>query len=270
MEIALGGSTSMVPRPAVYTYSTGRSHRPPFSAVREGVRVEEDGPTGCHVGTGSAPRPRSDGMQSTAARRRSSRSASVSRSRETRSVGAARAPRVRPRSERRGGRAAEPASAAVSGVADKVAGVASGATSAASATASRAEEFVSAHRLPVIIAAVVIAVVVMLYGPTCSLYAAWRLGLDLQATYDVTTQSNDQLTSDVDALMTPEGVQDLARQRGYVGEDETGVVVEGLPGESSDATPMGTGTYVSADVPWYVSVADVIFQYHGDTAGSGN
>ena len=96
----------------------------------------------------------------------------------------------------------------------------------------------------------------MLYGPACNLYAAWRSGLDLQATYDATTQSNDQLTNEVDALMTPEGVQDLARERGYVGEGETGVVVEGLSDTSTDATPMGTGTVVSADVPWYVNVAD--------------
>ncbi len=110
----------------------------------------------------------------------------------------------------------------------------------------------------------------MLYGPACNLYAAWRSGLDLQATYDATAQSNDQLTSEVDALMTPEGVQDLARERGYVGEGETGVVVEGLSDTGTDATPMGTGTVVSADVPWYVNVADVIFQYHTDTSGSGN
>ena len=122
----------------------------------------------------------------------------------------------------------------------------------------------------VIIATVVIVTVIMLYGPACNLYAAWRSGLDLQATYDATTQSNDQLTNEVDALMTPEGVQDLARERGYVGEGETGVVVEGLSDTSTDATPMGTGTVVSADVPWYVNVADVIFQYHTDTSGSGN
>ncbi len=110
----------------------------------------------------------------------------------------------------------------------------------------------------------------MLYGPVRNLYSAWRSGLDLQATYTATTQSNDQLTNEVDTLMTPEGVQDLARERGYVGEGETGVVVEGLSDDTTDATPMGTGAVVSADVPWYVRVADVIFQYHSYSSGSGN
>lgn len=260
----------MSPRPAVYTYSAGRTHRSPFSSVMEGVRVEEDSPTGRHVGTGTAARPRSARMQASEARRRASRGASVGRAQATRSVGAASAARTRPRSDRRAQRVAEPASGAVADVASRAADVASGATSAASATVSRAEEFAGAHRLPVIIVAVIIATAVMLYGPACNLYAAWRSGLDLQATYDATAQSNDQLTSEVDALMTPEGVQDLARERGYVGEGETGVVVEGLSDADADATPMGTGAVVSADVPWYVNVADVIFQYHTDTSGSGN
>ncbi len=266
-EIALRGTTDVAPRPAVYTYSAGRGHRSPFSSVMEGVRVEEDGPSGRHVGTGSARRSRVSYVQPTPSRRSSSRSAAAGRPTSPRSASAAR---TRTRSERRETRAPEPESGPVSGVADKVDGVAAGATSAASDTASRAEEFASAHRLPVIIAAVVIATVVMLYGPACNLYAAWRSGLDLQATYDATTQSNDQLTSDVNALMTPEGVQDLARERGYVGEGETGVVVEGLSDDSTEATPMGTGTVVSADVPWYVGVADTIFQYHAGSTGSGN
>ena len=236
----------------------------------EGVRVEEDGPAGRHVGTGTAARSRSGRTKPSAARGCASRGASVSRAAAARSVGAAGAARVRTRSERRPQRAAASAPSAVSDVASRAADVASGATSAASATVSRAEEFAGAHRLPVIIATVVIVTVIMLYGPVCGLYAAWRSGLDLQATYDATTQSNDQLTSEVDALMTPEGVQDLARERGYVGEGETGVVIEGLPDTSTDATPVGTGAVVSADVPWYVSVADVIFQYHTDTSGSGN
>lgn len=269
-EIALRGSTDVSPRPAVYTYSAGRAHRSPFSSVMEGVRVEEDSPSGRHVGTGTAQRLRSNRTQSANACRRSSRRAAVSRATATRSVGAASASRTRTRSECRAQRTADPTTGVASSVASKAAGVASGASSAASATVSRAEGFVGAHRLPVIIAAVVIAAVVMLYGPACNLYAAWRSGLDLQATYDATTQSNDQLTTEVDALMTPEGVQDLARERGYVGEGETGVVVEGLSDSSTDAAPMGTGTVVSADVPWYVSAADVIFQYHADSSGSGN
>ena len=266
-EIALRGTTDVAPRPAVYTYSAGRGHRSPFSSVMEGVRVEEDGPSGRHVGTGSARRSRMSYAQPAPSRRSSSRSAAAGRPAPSHSASATR---VRTRSERRETRAPEPESGPVSDVADKVAGVAAGATSAASDTASRAEEFASAHRLPVIIAAVVIATVVMLYGPACNLYAAWRSGLDLQATYDATTQSNDQLTSDVNALMTPEGVQDLARERGYVGEGETGVVVEGLSDDSAEATPMGAGTVVSADVPWYVGVADTIFQYHAGSTGSGN
>ncbi|MCI1879012.1 MAG: septum formation initiator family protein [Olsenella sp.] len=232
--------------------------------------MEEDSPSGRHVGTGSAPRSRSGRVQSTASRGRASRGASARRVTEARSVGAASAARTSTRSGRRVQRTAEPASGAAVGAATKATSVVSEATSVASATVSRAEGFAAAHRLPIIIAAVVIATVVMLYGPVRNLYSAWRSGLDLQATYAATTQSNDQLTNEVDTLMTPEGVQDLARERGYVGEGEAGVVVEGLSDDTTDATPMGTGAVVSADVPWYVRVADVIFQYHSDSSGSGN
>ncbi len=263
-EMALRGFADVSPRPAVYTYSTGRTRRSPLSSVMRGVRVEEDGTAGRHVGTGTAARSRSGRTRPTASRR-ASRGVPVNRESAARSDGTSHA---RARARRRASRDAQPAGA-VSDVAAKAANVASGATSAASATVSRAGGFVTAHRLPVIIAAVVIVATVMLYGPTCNLYAAWRSGLDLQATYDATAQSNDQLTSEVDSLMTPEGVQDLARERGYVGEGETGVVVEGLPGGGADATPMGTGTVVSADVPWYVSAADVIFQYHAGSSGGG-
>lgn len=121
--------------------------------------------------------------------------------------------------------------------------------------ASTAGGFFAAHKLACIIVGAVLAVVVFLYGPAATYYRAWRAGLDLQAQYDALSQSNDQIQQQNDALLTREGIEEEARRRGYVGEGETGVVVEGLPDDSS------AGTDATPDYPWYVAPLDVIFGY---------
>lgn len=115
--------------------------------------------------------------------------------------------------------------------------------------------FYASHKLLCIAVGVLVAVVLLLYGPAATYYRAWRAGLDLQAQYDALAQSNDQIQQQNDALLTRKGIEEEARRRGYVGAGETGVVVEGLPDDStssSDATP---------EYPWYVGVGDVIFGY---------
>lgn len=117
--------------------------------------------------------------------------------------------------------------------------------------------FYASHKLLCIVLGVLVAAAVLLYGPAATYYRAWRAGLDLQAQYDALAQSNDQIQQQNDALLTREGIEEEARRRGYVGAGETGVVVEGLPDDSSgtsDATP---------EHPWYVGVGDVIFGYEG-------
>lgn len=126
---------------------------------------------------------------------------------------------------------------------------------AVAAKAGAVGGFYASHKLLCIVVGVLVAAAVLLYGPAATYYRAWRAGLDLQAQYDALVQSNDQIQQQNDALLTREGIEEEARRRGYVGAGETGVVVEGLPDDStssSDTTP---------EYPWYVGVGDVIFGY---------
>lgn len=126
---------------------------------------------------------------------------------------------------------------------------------AVAAKAGAVGGFYASHKLLCIVVGVLVAAAVLLYGPAATYYRAWRAGLDLQAQYDALAQSNDQIQQQNDALLTRKGIEEEARRRGYVGAGETGVVVEGLPDDStssSDDTP---------EYPWYVGVGDVIFGY---------
>lgn len=126
---------------------------------------------------------------------------------------------------------------------------------AVAAKAGAVGGFYASHKLLCIAVGVLVAAVLLLYGPAATYYRAWRAGLDLQVQYDALAQSNDQIQQQNDALLTRKGIEEEARRRGYVGAGETGVVVEGLPDDStssSDATP---------EYPWYVGVGDVIFGY---------
>lgn len=128
---------------------------------------------------------------------------------------------------------------------------------AVAAKAGAVGGFYASHKLLCIAVGVLVAAVLLLYGPAATYYRAWRAGLDLQVQYDALAQSNDQIQQQNDALLTRKGIEEEARRRGYVGAGETGVVVEGLPDDStssSDATP---------EYPWYVGVGDVIFGYEG-------
>ena len=126
---------------------------------------------------------------------------------------------------------------------------------AVAAKAGAVGGFYASHKLLCIAVGVLVAAALLLYGPAATYYRAWRAGLELQAQYDALAQSNDQIQQQNDALLTRKGIEEEARRRGYVGAGETGVVVEGLPDDStssSDATP---------EYPWYVGVGDVIFGY---------
>lgn len=125
----------------------------------------------------------------------------------------------------------------------------------AAGVASSVGGFFGAHKLPCIIVGVIVAAVVFLYGPAATYYRAWRAGLDLQAQYETLAQSNDQIQQQNDALLTRDGIEEEARRRGYVGEGETGVVVEGLPDDSSDTSAS------TPDYPWFVGIGDVVFGY---------
>lgn len=101
---------------------------------------------------------------------------------------------------------------------------------------------------------------IMVYGPLCDLYAAWRNNLRLQSAYAEVLDEHDELLGDVDYLRTREGIEDEARRQGLVGEGETRVVVENL---DDDTTTADAAPEEAAPDPWYLLVLDAIFGFEG-------
>lgn len=114
----------------------------------------------------------------------------------------------------------------------------------------------SRFRVPIAVVAVTLFVLVSVYPPAQDLYRAWRDQGVQQETLDGLNASIEEYRGDIDRLQTREGIEDEARKRGYVGEGEVGVVLEGSPEETEgDAGDNGQ------ELPWYVTLGDVVFQY---------
>jgi cell division protein FtsB len=128
--------------------------------------------------------------------------------------------------------------------------------------ATSAREWAVAHRRLWIALAVVVAVVAALYGPAQRYYVSVRTTQDLQVKYAALKSQNKDLQSDVDTLMSKEGIEDQARKNGYVYPGEKGVEVKGLKEDGKD--PSAAITYKD-DRAWYTKVLDVLFGYDRKT-----
>ena len=113
-----------------------------------------------------------------------------------------------------------------------------------------------------VITAIVVALIIGIYGPLRSYYVAVRSGQDLQARYDALVEQNESLRNDLGRLQSEEGIEDEAHRRGYVKDGETGVVTEGLPKE--DTTALLGEIELEDTRPWYIKVLDVVFFYSRD------
>lgn len=138
---------------------------------------------------------------------------------------------------------------------------ASGAQSARE-RATSAREWAVSHRRLWIALAVVVAVAAALYGPAQRYYVSVRTTQDLQVKYAALKSQNKDLKSDVDTLMSKEGIEDQARKNGYVYPGEKGVEVKGLKEDGKD--PSAAITYKD-DRAWYTKVLDVLFGYDRKT-----
>lgn len=123
--------------------------------------------------------------------------------------------------------------------------------------------FVVHFRVALLIAALVLGVLMAMYGPVQTYYRAWRAGQDLQAQLDELNASNEQYKDDIQALQTREGIEDEARRRGYVTNGETKVVVDGLNDGSDDSSQSSDGDQ-QAQNPWYIELGDKVFHYIGN------
>lgn len=115
---------------------------------------------------------------------------------------------------------------------------------------------VSRFRVAFAVAAAVIVVIAALYSPAQGLYCAWRDNVVRQQELAELTEANEEYQTDIDRLQTREGIEDEARRRGYVAEGESEIVVDGTLPEDEEQDDAET-----EDVPWYVALGDLVFQY---------
>ena len=117
--------------------------------------------------------------------------------------------------------------------------------------------------LLLIVGLVLALTVVIVAGPVRTYYAAWRDEGILDAQYEVVAAQYEELSGEVERLQTIEGVEEAARERGYVYPDEEALVVTGLEeDEPSEAALIEEAVAQhEANQPWYVHVLDSIFGY---------
>ena len=113
-------------------------------------------------------------------------------------------------------------------------------------------------KVALIVLAAVLVVVVALYAPAQQYYTAWRTNGVLEAQKAQEDAENQELQADNDSLMSLDGIEERAREKGYVNEGETALKVEGLPAEE-DSSDQEEAPQEA--LPWYLSVGDFIFRY---------
>ena len=122
------------------------------------------------------------------------------------------------------------------------------------------------HMHFLVVAGLIVATLVLLYGPVRDLYIANRRLAVLQATYEALLVENDSIRGELEALQTREGIENEARERGFVQAGETKVIVEGLPEElqaQDGAVAAVADIEVPDEQPWYIQVLDKVFAYEG-------
>ena len=114
-----------------------------------------------------------------------------------------------------------------------------------------------------IIVGVAVWVLNSLYTPVRNYYVANRQLDALQATYDAVTKESDDIRSELEYLQTHEGIEDVARTRGFVEPGDTKVIVEGLQdkGDTFNQPYHPTDTKVVEERTWYVEMLDNLFGY---------
>lgn len=134
-----------------------------------------------------------------------------------------------------------------------------------------AAEWVGAHRILSAAIVVTLVLVLMLYPPARAYYGAVRTNGVLSSQLSDINASNSTMQSQVDSLMTREGIEDEARRRGYVSEGDTPVDMSGVDDTgcpSADTTVTQPSSSASnPDNPWYIGVLDALFRYDPSSQG---
>lgn len=118
------------------------------------------------------------------------------------------------------------------------------------------------HRRGLMVMLALALTVAMLFSPVRNLYVAHRQLQTIEQTYGVLSEENDKIRSQIEALQTREGIENEARERGYVTPGETKVLVEGLEMEESDAAAEAVAELeVPDERTWIVRLLDSLFGY---------
>ncbi len=117
--------------------------------------------------------------------------------------------------------------------------------------------------IPLLVAIGLAIAIAVVAGPARTYYLAWRESGVLEAEYAALASQNEELNKQIERLQTLDGIEDEARERGFVYPDEQALVVEGVESQSA-ADPALVDAAVKEyekSLPWYVGILDMLFGY---------
>lgn len=122
--------------------------------------------------------------------------------------------------------------------------------------------FARNHTKFVVFLGVVIFLLVGLYPPIRGYYHAVREHDELLVNQQKLEEDKKRLESEVNSLQTKEGIEEKAREQGYVSEGEESARVVGLDKKKDDNTAQ------HPEYPWYVKVGDFVFGFSPGNSGN--
>ncbi len=126
----------------------------------------------------------------------------------------------------------------------------------------KALDFARNHTKLVIFLGVVIFLLVGLYPPIRGYYHAVREHDELLLNQQKLEEDQKRLVSEVNSLQTKPGIEEKAREQGYVSDGEESARVVGLEQKKDE------NTVQHPDYPWYIKVGDFIFGFSAGNSGN--
>ena len=123
-------------------------------------------------------------------------------------------------------------------------------------------DFARNHTKLVVFLGVVIFLLVGLYPPIRGYYHAVREHDELLLNQQKLEEDKKRLESEVNSLQTKEGIEEKAREQGYVSQGEESARVVGLEKKKDD------NSVQHPEYPWYIKVGDVIFGFSPGNSGN--
>lgn len=123
-------------------------------------------------------------------------------------------------------------------------------------------DFARNHTKLVVFLGVVIFLLVGLYPPIRGYYHAVREHDELLLNQQKLEEDKKRLESEVNSLQTKEGIEEKAREQGYVSEGEESARVVGLDKKKDDTTVQ------HPEYPWYIKVGDFVFGFSPGNSGN--